>query len=168
MKEKEIGERLESWITEKPIHTLVPKLNTGKQKQDKNSKQEKKFYELPEELNGSPVEKAEDALDMKITELGSLVHVMDDKMFINRPATDALVLATNPADIALIKRIGGREIVRNSNIWTVRKGDDLFQAYKKFKSATILDADFEKNIESLFTQEDRFVEELMADMKELF
>ena len=166
MKEKEIGERLESWITKKPIHTLVPKFNTGKQ--DKDSKQEKKFYELPEELNGSPVKDTEAALGMKITELGCLMHVIEGKTFINRPATDALVLATNPADIALIKEIGGREIVRNSNIWTVRKGDKLFQAYKKFKSATILDADFKKNIESLFTQEDRFVEELMADMKELF
>jgi hypothetical protein len=106
---------------------------------------------------------------MKIAELGRSVCVMGGRTFINRPKTNVLILDTNPSDIKLIKGIGGEEIVGNSNIWSVQKGDDLFQAYKKFRDVKFLDdTEIEKNLKSLFTDRDKLLEELKNEITELF
>lgn len=154
---KEIEKRLDNWITNKPIQNLTPATKSNC------------FGELPEKINGSPIEDTEAALGMKIAELGRSVCVMGGRTFINRPKTNVLILATNPSDIKLIKGIGGEEIVGNSNIWSVQKGDDLFQAYKKFRDVKFLDdTEIEKNLKSLFTDRDKLLEELKNEITELF
>lgn len=156
METKEAKRRLDLWITGKPIQNLVPA-------------KAHRFGELPEEINGSPVEDTEAALGMKIAEVGDSVSVMGGRTFINRPKTNVLILATNPSDIKLIKEIGGREIVGKSNIWSVRKGDDLFRAYKKFRDVKFLDDDkIEKDLKSLFSEKDKLLEELKNEITELF
>lgn len=157
METKEIKERLDLWITKSPIQNLTPATKAHY------------FGELPEKLNGSPIEDTEAALGMKLEELGSSVSVMGGRTFINRPKTNVLILATNPSDITLIKEIGGEEIVGNSNIWSVQKGDDLFQAYKKFRDVKFLDdEEIEDNLKSLFTDRDKLLEELKNEITELF
>ena len=154
METKEIKNRLDHWITGNPIQDLSP-ANAHC------------FGELPAKINGSPVKDTEAALGMKIAEIGRSVSVMGGRTFVNRPKTNVLILATNSSDIKLIKEIGGREIVKD--IWSVRKGDDLFLAYKKFRDVKFLDDDeIEGNLKSLFSDRDKLLEELKNEITELF
>ena len=156
METNEAKKRLDFWITGKPIQNLSPAKNSHR------------FGELPEKINGSPVEDTEAALGMKLDELGSSVYVMGGKTFINRPKTNVLILATNQSDIKLIKEIGGsKEIAKN--IWSVQKNDDLFLAYKKFRDVKFLDdSEIEENLKSLFSEKDKLLEELKNEITELF
>lgn len=167
MKEEEIKKRLETWVTKNPIQSLNKRVPV-----EIITDPKQKFYELPEELNGSSVETVEKALGIKISELGSRGYVMGGQTFANRLQPDVCLLVTNPNPkiTAQIKKIGGREPVRGRDIWIVKKGEGLYQVYKEFsKEIKILnDIELEKNIEKILPPKDRFVEELMADMKELF
>lgn len=165
MKEEDIKKRLETWVTENPIHSLNRRVPV-----EIITDPRQKFYELPEELNGSPVETVEKALGIKISELGSRGYVMGGQTFANRLQPDVCLLVTNPKVAAQIKKIGGREPVRGRDIWIVKKGEKLYQVYKEFSKEIIIlnDIELEKNIEKILPPKDRFVEELMADMKELF